>query len=484
MHAHRLWPAGRPFARRHGGGAALAAALLPMVLLLWLDHAPRFMLGDSQSYLSAGAYGSYPPDRSWIFGVCVHGLMHMTRGLGAYVVLQVAMLGATVWLALRRLGRGGVAGPCILASALCVACDPLIETYARYYLSDLSAALLFIGFVTLLAAAVPRFGTGLSRPMQAGIWIGVFACGIGAVLFRLAYAPVEAATVLLAVAAHWRRRDWRVVPALAAACLVPLLGIGVLVQANRIVFATRFPGASFTNRSSGVFLMGVFSPALTAADIRRAGVDVTDREVAAMHLDDYANRINQVWGSQPFWLRNVVVRKLGVVDDYDARLDAAGKAMVAASFQRAPWGLASVYLHGLAMYAEPRQWRSHMEAETGLRRPLEPWFVDFLNARLDKPITAQLPEARSLLPPTLIAIAGLYPFVLLAGLAASLRALAGFGAPVLQLPAAAVVACVAVAPLYSTYVIPRYVLAAVFFTWVLLPPLYSDWLRQPAPGRS
>ncbi len=451
-----------------------------MALLFLLDPTPRFMVGDSEAYLMT-QIGALPPDRSWIFGLLAHGVVRMTHGLYTYIALQLGLLASVLWLTLLAFRREVPRQRYALMFALLVACDPLTEAYARYYLSDLSASLLFIGFICLAAQILRPGVAAWPRSHRLLLGLGVVAFGVGAVLLRLAYVPVELATIMACMAANWRRADRHMLPKLALLGLVPGLAMATLIGANAYVFADRFPGESFANRSSGVFLMGVFSPALTAADIRQAGVAVSDTEVEGMRLTNYDNRINQVWGSEPFWLRSVVARRLAGADPYDKRVDAAGSKMVAAAFKRAPMSVVGVYMRTLGMYALPSQWLRHIDTELGLHRELDPWFVDSLNLDLAHKIDAKAPERPSALPALLGSVAGWYPVLLVTGLIVAALVLVGLGPVGLRLPAAGVVAVIVVVPLYSTYIIPRYTLPAVYLTWMLLP-CYAGW-RLSLPGR-
>ena len=210
------------------------------------------------------------------------------------------------WVALallvgRRLdaGRRPVAASLLL---LGLVCDPLIETYARFYLSDLSAALLFAAFAVQLAG-LRAAGRGV------GGWVALAAYGIGAILLRIAYVPIEILTLLLCLAAGLLHPERRRLAMLLPVLLVPLAGAGTVAAANHVVFARSYPGEIFINRYSGTFLMSVFSPAITLSDIRSAGIPVTDAEFRSMQITDYDRRTSQIWGAEPYYLRNVILAR-------------------------------------------------------------------------------------------------------------------------------------------------------------------------------
>lgn len=458
---------------------ACLAATLVMAALLCVDATPRFMLGDSMSYLMTGRNGvdSYPPDRSWIYGLAARGLLVATHGFLAQMLLDAAGLAAFVWAAARLIPHRAGAAAAMLVFAVAIACDPLVETYVRFTMSDLPAALLFAGFVCLLAGRLP----GPRPPRHAvAAWAGIVVCGAGAVAFRIAYVPIELGTTLLAalvsLVAPARRRA---VAPLLLACLVPLASVVAIGQINGAIFARRFGDGPFVNRLSGVFLMGVFSPALTAGDIRRAGVPVSDAEVAAMRLHDDDNRIAQVWGAQSFWLRNVMAAKLHATGEYDRRVDAAAHRMVVLGAERHPLAFAGVYARGLEAQFSPAAWRLHLVGELGFPRTLDGWFVDDMNRHLRHPIAPGITHRPSPLPHALEAVIGAYPVLLALGLLAASVTLLRASAPGLHLVAAAVIVSFLAAPLYSNYVIPRYLLPSVLFTWLLLAAMAVRGPERP-----
>ena len=224
------------------------AACVVVAALLGLDATPRFMLGDSEAYLMTGKNGveSLPPDRSWIYGLAARGLLLATHGFLAQMLLNAAALAAFVFAAARLIPQRRGAAAATLAFAVAIACDPLTETYLRFSMSDLPAALLFAGFVCLLAG---RLAGAPGRAAAAASWLGIVVFGAGAVAFRVAYVPIELGTALLAASASlipragraWSARA-RAIRPLLLACLVPLASVGAIGQltasSTRNVLAT------------------------------------------------------------------------------------------------------------------------------------------------------------------------------------------------------------------------------------------------------
>ena len=450
-------PTGRLRVLQRPGWLVMALLLLAGYLL---DHRPRFMLGDSESYLRSGLSGFYPPDRSWIYGVAVREIVSRTHSLQSYILLQLAGLMSLGLLAIRRLrsGRRPEVGSLLVLAGL--ACDPLVQTYARFYLSDLSAALLFAAFVIQLAGP-PAAGRGF------GGWAALVVCGAGAILLRIAYAPVEMVTVLLCLAAALLSRERRGVVLLLPALLVPLAGAGILATANRVVFARTYPGEVFLNRFSGTFLMSVFSPAIAISDIRSAGIAVSDDDVRRMHLEDYDKRTAQIWGTEPYWLRNVILATLHA-QGYDLSADRAASRIVHAAFHRDPVAFVRVYATGLLFYAEPSEWARHLDTEMGMDRLLSDSFVALVDYWVPRVVAPRSSLRSSLWPRLLAGTIRFYPLLLTLGLLVAVWTLATTRDLAVRAVSAGLVADLLTVPLYSSYVIPRYVLGAVLLGWCLL----------------
>ena len=147
--------------------------------------------------------------------------------------------------------------------------------------------------------------------------------------------------------------------------------------------------------------------------------------------------------------------------------------MVVIGMERHPLAFAGVYARSLLAQFRPAEWRRHLDGELGFPRTLDAWFVDDMNRHLARPIRADITHRMSLLPRALEATVAAYPVLLGFGLLAAAITLVRDTAPGLHLAAAAVIVAFLAAPLYSNYVIPRYLLPAVMFTWLLLAALLS-----------
>lgn len=121
--------------------AVLLVCTLIILLTMIIDHQPRFFLGDSVSYLSTD--GTYiPPDRSWAFGFEVNWLLRATHSHLPYLLIQAALLLLTVALCSEfRITSMHWQKLSFAIFAVLVCVDPLLNLYARFYMSDFLACL-------------------------------------------------------------------------------------------------------------------------------------------------------------------------------------------------------------------------------------------------------------------------------------------------------------------------------------------------------
>lgn len=456
----------------------LAAVLLAVGLLA--DHVPRFFQGDSISYISTdGVY--VPPDRSWAFGFAINWLLRTSGSHLTFMAVQLVALLAVLMGCIAFFDPPVRRAVLAYAAFVAVAClDPMLELYARFYMTDLLACLCFIAFLAC-------WSRGMSGPWGRFVrWLpGMAACVIGAVFTRVAYVPIAVLTVLIAGA--WSLLYRRaMLGRMGLVLTLPFVAVGALVAANTALFSQRFAGELFLTKSSGIFLLGTFAPALSAEDFRAAGVPVSDAEVALLDLQDYDRRGGQIWGTDERSAQVLIRNRLGLKTDYPADLDSVCLRIVSHAFRRAPFAVAGVYLESLLFHFEPSQWRRFLEHEAGLTRRLPDGFVPFINRIAGPPITADITQARSPVLDAYLRVAPMYPLLLLLGgvAAACWRLLAGPPTMGGVLVGAALLAVLATAPLYTVYVIPRYVIAAIFLVYLLGAEMLAGWGRPVQTGGS
>lgn len=445
--------------------AAMATLLFALALLI--DRLPRFYQGDSTAYLTTGMSGWIPPDRSWAYGFGSRWLVELTGSASALAFVQAALMLGAVLLACRAFAAGAATRAAILAFAVIASLDPLTQAYARSWLSDTPAAAAFICFTSLLAMAVTAPARRFRRLMPA-----LAACAVFAVFIRVAYAPIIAGLLLLAAAAvtlaPGRDRPAGVRRRLLALIALPVAALAMLAVANSIVAIPALRGKVFVNRMSDLYTLGVFLPALRQEDFVRAGVPITQAEFDGLDRSLDA-REAQVWNDGPGHVRWLIMQKLGVDQVLDSRVQDACAAIVRTALRRHPQDFVLTYVRSLAMYFDPGRWIRLMPGELGFERDLPDWAVNYLTGVTGRPVSASITRQPSPLTVALTSLAGIYPFLLAAGLAASAAVLA-FARPFgpRHVIGAAIIATLLITPLFSHALKPRYVLAAVTLSELLL----------------
>ncbi|MDR6182251.1 hypothetical protein [Asaia bogorensis] len=429
---------------------------------LVLDNHPHFMMGDSMSYLSTWPGEWMPPDRSWPFGLLVHGIVLFTHSLDAFVIIQV-LLQCLLANFIANIFR--IEGSIKYLFVSIFIFDPMLATYARFYMSDFTAALCFVAWVCLVSQVLNDYEEKAGFRALAGI----AALGMSAVFIRVAYVPIECLTIAIFVAVSVLRRSRKIALRALLIIPIPVFAAFFMIIANGLVFDGKLESPFFLNRFSGMFTAGVFAPAISAEDIRAAGVPVTDDEVEKMRLGDYHLRLAQVWGEQPYWLNGIVKKYCHVTDVYDARLDKTMGKIVHHAFLRNPYDFAGIWLRTLVYYFRPGEWRRDYDVELGLQSTFPQDFVKKLNKALPfDPITQDTPERLSRVTWVSRNVVSIYPLLLTLIFFISLGSMVFSRKSMIIFPACGIVSSIVLVPLYSNYVIPRYVLSSILLGYILL----------------
>ena len=427
------------------------------------------MQGDSVSYLMTGN-GWIPPDRSWAYGFAVHWLLNVTKSFSSYIIVNNVLLICIIYSCRSYFQSKPIDNALFIMLAVFLSIDPLLAVYTRFYLSDFFGLAFFIAFVC-------SFGSYLSSA-KFSWWtiLLMVASAIGAVFVRLAYAPIIA--VLVAIVLLWTcvhaavQVRWKAAVALA----IPVLAVATLATANMAVFSDKYGHRPFVNKLSGTFLMGVFAPALSVKDFRKAGIPISDEEYWNLDSHSFDQRGRQIWGTTMASARPLIMSRLGIKDDYDATLDRTCFQIVLNAFQRKPIAIFRVYARSLYYYFVYDEWRKSLEGEMGSDRQLEPSFVEYLNSMT---FTKLLPDASfqaSMWQALYKRVLVLYPTYLLICVLVSLCwIIASKRNLQIVILSSAFLAPIIATPLYGYYVIPRYVIASVFVGYLLLALTVRDF---------
>ena len=448
-----------------------------VILSVIIDQIPRFLQGDSISYLMTGN-GWVPPDRSWAYGFAVHWLLDATKTFGSYIVINNVLLLCMVYSCRAYFSNRSFDEKLFLFLAILLSMDPLLAIYTRFYLSDIFGLAFFVAFVH-------SFGVYLSRANFP--WWNILilvACAIGAVFIRLAYAPIIGVLVfivLLWTCIHATAQvRWRAMVAL----IIPVLAVATLAAANMELFADKYGHKPFVNKLSGTFLMGVFAPALSEKDFRKAGIPISDEEYYNLDSLSFDQRGRQVWGLTMASALPLIKSRLGIKGDYDATVDHTCFQIVVNAFQRKPMAILRVYARSLYYYFVYDEWKKSLESEMGSDRQLDPSFVEYLNSMTFAKISPDASYQRSVWQIIYKSFLPFYPVYLLICIFVSFYyILINKKNLIIVIVSSAFIAPIVATPLYGYYVIPRYVIASVFMGYLLLALTVRDFtaLRQSGP---
>ncbi len=450
--------------------------LLATLILLALDHVPRFYQGDSTAYFSTGLSGWVPLDRSWAYGYAGRWLVTTCRSSSALVALQSGLLALGLFSLQHamRARPGGLALPVLLPCVLVL--DPLNQALARFWLTDAPACGLFLCFL----ACVPAFAW---RGESAALSLAAVAT-IGTIFLRVAYLPIALGTLLACLAATCRPGA-APVPGLRRRllllCLLPVAATVLLgLTSSRVVMPPE-RGQFIVNRNSQLYTMGVFLPALRYQDFERAGVPISAAEFQALELGRYDRREQAIWADGPTFIRSLMQSRLHR-ETKDPVFEQACGAVVRSALLHHPQDLVRTYAWSTVLYLAPERWHKVFWGEMGFRRALPEWVPVYIAMITHGPPQPNLHEQPSLLPTVLHAVLWVYPIVLVLGVLASLRLLvrrAPFGGA--DLLAAAMLAAFASAPLYSHALKPRYMLPAVLLGGWTAGIVLFNGVRTRAP---
>jgi hypothetical protein len=139
-------------ARRQGNwidfGGLLIALLAVKFTLYLLDPRPKFLLGDSASYLYTAMSGWIPEDRSFTYGFLLRVLALWPHSFTPVVLFQACISGIAAWIVSLSLVRYFKAGFWIaaLCGFLC-AIEPLQLISERFILTEAVSTFLFATYV-------------------------------------------------------------------------------------------------------------------------------------------------------------------------------------------------------------------------------------------------------------------------------------------------------------------------------------------------
>jgi hypothetical protein len=271
---------------------AVAAVAVIKLVILALDHAPNFMMGDSAAFIGTALTKWFPPQRSWTYGYFIRWFCVPLHSLAPLMIAQtLASAGTCVVLGgcLRRFFAvsQGVAAGVMIACAL----DPLQLLYEREVLPECFA----LFFLALVIAGVlaycewPRLGTLLVLQV---LYIGLislrmqFLLPVGLLLFAL---PIVG-TLTAGVNGRWMAKA-------ATHLLVSAVVMVALHGAYRVAMGIKHEHPPAYTYGTRGMVLAAFAPLLQPGDAQSAAVAAAIRNDGAYPLGDRALRNDQLWNA-------------------------------------------------------------------------------------------------------------------------------------------------------------------------------------------
>ena len=366
---------------RRSTSLLVALALVAAVkgALFWIDGAPIFFFGDSESYLYAAVADLGAAHRSYLYAAMIRALAVPAGSLTWLMVAQALAATATAWLLVLTLVRQlGVAPGIGIAAGLALALDPMQLLAERMVLPETFALLAF----AVWTMVVFRY---LRRPTIAAL---ATSCLLGIVLvaFRVVFVPVVIGTtavvpLLAARADHvgragatpTRRRLGHLALAAAVTALLHL-GYRALVFEITGFARTYIAGDGFWTASA-------WAPVLEpddATDRRAATV------IAALPTDGPRSRRSMYNRDHERWDPDGMVSRLVQAFDGDARAaNEAARALAFHALRRDPVGVARLACRTyLGFFGIGWNVRDHVLDDEGMLRGFTPSRSDVVRDRL------------------------------------------------------------------------------------------------------
>ena len=235
--------------------------LISLILLLqfvfWMvDSNPRFLLGDSATYLSTSWKTNPSSVFSWTYGTLVEIIANFSHDLNYVLYLNVLALVIAQYLLARLLLNNGAGVRGVIIFLACTSISPVLLYYTRAVLTDVITASLLALLVYVLSRAPRQWCLGTIAYAVSTACLGFLIVSLRNAYLPLilALGPAFAICVLLSREARAPGLYWLAV--LSSALVFGALGV---MLANAKVLST---GLSF-NKESPSYLLGLVTPAIS-----------------------------------------------------------------------------------------------------------------------------------------------------------------------------------------------------------------------------
>lgn len=276
----------------------LGAILAAKATLTFIDHDPRFFLGDSVSYLTTAVNGWIPPDRSFLYGFVIRWFIMPFRNIEALVMVQAFVSALTVWIGVVIIRRAGLNNRMLLGMlGLVWVVAPIQLFYERFMMAECVS--LFV-FAMHLAVCI-RF---IRRPHWG--WFGALAItAFLLVAMRVSYLPnilYSALALPLLVfipgssdpAGETSPRAQRLrATFIYLALSVVLTGVALVGYKQLYAFKSGNPPAYHSRQ--GYFMLSTVAPLLDPSDFADPGLRSAVYAEGGLDLKDRVYRDGHIW---------------------------------------------------------------------------------------------------------------------------------------------------------------------------------------------
>jgi hypothetical protein len=368
MRDERWWKSDRALL-----GYLLLAILAVKFAILAFDSYPRFLMGDSASYLYTALTGWIPEDRSFTYGFLIRPLTVFPHSLIPLVVFQTLLGAISAWIGgycLRLYFKAPfwIAAVCALACAI----EPLQLLSERFVLTESVSTFLFSVVVWLSLAYLRSAGLVLLLAIQV--------VSVALISIRISYLPVVLAnSVLLPLLGPTALSLWKAIRRkeqppvrmfrLASSFAVHFL-VAVLVSQAALYGYRQWNGylnhrPPAYNYKDGLFLASFWAPVIEPRDFPIPELRAPIFDHLTFDLADPTKRNNQCFsqgGLVPQIIKETTAKFGGDGLTYPNKL--AKKTALRAA-KRNPLGLLHLFWVTAEEYFDSAYFRSTVELEEG-----------------------------------------------------------------------------------------------------------------------
>ena len=149
-----------------------------------------FYFGDSESYIDTRVGSWIPPDRSFVYGLLITPITHMSGSLTSLLAVQILCSAASaVLLGWSLRSFFGTKPTVAFFFALLCAAEPLQVMFERYVMAETLSLFFFVLYLVCVFLYL--------RSVKAALLVCMSFLGLAAIAFRISYLPVVLVSAFL-----------------------------------------------------------------------------------------------------------------------------------------------------------------------------------------------------------------------------------------------------------------------------------------------